>query len=101
MDFQEYDEFQELYKNYLEKLKKYKEEQNTFKPFDRVFAYRYKKQALRATCEVGTIAEIYGNLCLVIFDNDDIEDLLPCKRLGVYQKRALWLEFHNLHKIEK
>ncbi len=98
MDFQEYDEFQELYKAYREALKKLEEKKNKFKTFDRVYVYAYRKQAKKATAEVATIAEICDDLCLVIFDRDDIEATMPCKRLGVNENRALWIDYKNLYK---
>lgn len=98
MDFQEYDEFQEIYKAYREALKKLEEKKNKFKPFDRVFVYAYRKQAKKAMAEIATIAEIYDDLCLVIFDRDDIEATMPCGRLGVNENRALWIDYKNLYK---
>lgn len=98
MDFQEYDEFQELYKAYREALKKLEEKKNKFKPFDRVYVYAYRKQAKRAHGEIATIAEICDDLCLVIFDRDDIEATMPCRRLGVNENRALWIDYKNLYK---
>lgn len=99
MDFQEYDELQKLYENYLKALKKYEEKQNKFKPFDRVYVYAYRKQAKRAHGELATIAEICDDLCLVIFDRNDIEATMPCKRLGVDENRALWIDYKNLYKF--
>lgn len=98
MDFQEYDEFQELYKAYREALKKLEEKKkNKFKPFDRVLTYMYQKQAKFATYEAGTVAEVDGDLCLVIFDNKNLENTMTCKRLGVFDKRALWIDYKNLN----
>lgn len=97
MDFQEYDTAQELYKAYREALRKL-EEKNKFKPFDRVYIYMYRKQAKKAMAEPATIAEICDDLCLVIFDRNDIEATMPCKRLGVDESRALWLDYRNLMK---
>lgn len=101
MDFQEYDEFQELYKAYQAALKKLEEKKNKFKPFDRVAVNAYRKQAKLAHRELATIAEIYDDLCLVIFDRNDIEASMPCKRLGVAENRALWIDYKNLHYIRE
>lgn len=98
MDFQEYDELQELYKTYRKVLKELEEKKNKFKPFDRVYVYVYRKQAKKAMAEVATIAEICDDLCLVIFDRDDIEATMPCRRLGVNENRALWTDYKNLYK---
>lgn len=99
MDFQEYDTVQELYKAYQAALKKLEEKKkNKFKPFDRVFAYVYRKQAKQATYEYATLAEICDDCCLVIFDRNDIEATMPCRRLGVDESRALWVDYKNLHK---
>lgn len=98
MDFQEYDTAQELCKAYREALRKLEESKNKFKPFDRVYVYIYRKQAKRATAEVATIAEICDDLCLVIFDRNDIEATMACKRLGVNENRALWIDYKNLYK---
>lgn len=98
MDFQEYDEFQELYKAYHEALKKLEEKKkNKFKPFDRVLTYMYQKQAKLATYEAGTVAEVDGDLCLVIFDSNNLENTMTCKRLGVFDRRALWIDYKNLN----
>lgn len=100
MDFQEYNEYQELYKAYREALKKLKEQKkNKFKPFDRVITHMYQKQAKLATYEAATVAEVDGDLCLVIFDNDNLENTMTCKRLGVFDKRALWIDYKNLNYI--
>lgn len=101
MDFQEYDEFQELYKAYREALRKLEEKKNKFKPFDRVCVNTYRKQAKLAHHELATIAEICDDLCLVIFDRNDIEATMPCKRLGVDENRALWIDYKNLHYIRE
>lgn len=98
MDFQEYDELQELYKAYREALKKLEEKKNKFKPFDRVYVNAYRKQAKRAYGEIATVAEICDDLCLVIFDRNDIENTMTCKRLGVNENRALWVDYKNLYK---
>lgn len=98
MDFQEYDEFQELYKAYEAAIKKLEEKKNKFKPFDRVYVYAYRKQAKMAHGELATIAEICDDLCLVIFDRNDIEATMTCKRLGVNENRALWIDYKNLYK---
>ena len=98
MDFQEYDDFQELYKAYREALKKLGEKKkNKFKPFDRVITYMYQKQAKLATYEAGTVAEVDGDLCLVIFDSNNLENTMTCKRLGVCDRRALWIDYKNLN----
>ena len=98
MDFQEYDEFQELYKAYQAALKKLEEKKNKFKPFDRVYVYAYRKQAKRAQAEPAIIAEICDDLCLVIFDRNDIEMTMTCKRLGVNETRALLIDYKNIYK---
>lgn len=97
MDFQEYDNFQELYKAYRIALKKLEEKKkNNFKPFDRVIACVYKKQAKCACYEAGTVAEVDGDLCLVIFDSKNIENTMMCRRLGIFDNRALWVDYKNL-----
>lgn len=79
MDFTEYnacEEFAEYYKN--------KDKEN-IKPFDRVF-YKHKW---------ATVAEINNYYLLLIFDKEIKELFQPCRRLGISEKRTLWVKLFS------
>ena len=97
MDFQDYEILQSKIEEWLQELeKKEKESKNPFKAFDRVNTFIYRNQAKYATLEWATVAEVDGDLCLVIFDRSDIEQAMKCKRLGIEKTRCLWLDWKNL-----
>lgn len=97
MDFQDYEQLQVKIDEWLERLEKKNEKaKNPFKAFDRVTTFAYRQQAQRATLEGATVAEVDGDLCLVVFDRSDIEQAMKCKRLGIEKTRCLWLDWRNL-----